>query len=166
MRITRLAIHLLMTTLVGTTVLVATATPASAAVYALGTLCSADDNRVNITPYRSWSIPQVHATSDFTNNSNGYSFRTCSWRGTNHVYRYRCNAEYTNGWLLNIVAAEHTAQRRVQYPVTCDGVTRSVPWNLSHSTHEIVHYHLWAPSGPGCAESCGFVLGGWYASLG
>lgn len=150
---------------------VVTAAPASA--YAYGDkLCSEGDFTQNVSVPYSWTLNTVHATSDFKDDSNGYSFRTCGWVGTNHTYRYKCSSEPTNGWVLNIVSREENGNgRRVQAAVTCDGNYRTVAWTLSHNGHEVVHFHLWAPAvnwwedPTDCGETCPRYLYGLTATV-
>lgn len=154
----------LIAVVVGVLMAFTNAAPAHASIYAGSNLCTPGDDRVNISVPSSWWFPKIHATSDFTANANGHSFRTCSWRGTNHTYSYACYNEWSNGWALNIVGFESgRPQQRVAHSITCDGHIRTVGWPYGHNDHMAVHYHLWAPSGSGCGESCGYEIGSWYA---
>ncbi|MFG1677082.1 hypothetical protein [Micromonospora sp. NPDC049282] len=114
---------------------------------------------------KSWSIGRVHATSDYTVNGNGYSFRSCSWTGTNHTYRYRCTSATAGTWKINLVAREENGNGvRVQQDVRCDGYERNVYWTGQTSSKWPVHFHLWAPAGTGCRDSgCEQYLNNWYA---
>jgi hypothetical protein len=142
-----------------------TAAPAHARVYGGpgSNLCTPGDNRVIVPMGASWVMGRVHATSDFTENANGVSFRTCSWRGTNHTYQYSCAREDRNGWQLHLVGRGSEEARRVRHDVVCDGRVRTVRWTLRHDSNEPVHYHLWAPGGTDCGESCARYLEDWTA---
>jgi hypothetical protein len=147
---------------------VLTPSPAAAAVYAPG-LCSAGDDRETIGVPRTWEIARVHATSDFVNDSNGYSFRTCSWRGTRHTYTYSCTNENSDGWTLQLVARENGSGEatRVVHPVVCDGLIRTAPWNRAHRNNDRVHFHLWSSGDnpTSCGSSCNRYLNGWMARI-
>jgi len=140
--------------------------PASATVYG-PLLCSPGDDRplVSLRDGQSWSIGTVHATSDFDTNLPS-SFRTCSWYGTNHVYRYKCTHEDRDGWRLNIVARDENSELdRQAFSVTCDGASHRVTWSGTQYGSARVHFHLWAPGGSDCDESCPRYLSGWWASV-
>ncbi|MBW6436087.1 hypothetical protein KZ829_20295 [Actinoplanes hulinensis] len=158
------AIMVLVTTAAG---LVLTSSPASASVYhSTLQLCTPGDDRVVIPMGKIWSFSPVHATSDFTVDANDYSFRTCSWTGTNHTYEYKCGREDANGWTINLVArwsgSEHD---RVVHQVVCDRQVHRISWNRTHRSSAAVHFHLWAPSGSGCDSSCNSYLYEWWAKV-
>ncbi len=110
--------------------------------------------------------PMALATD--TVNSNGYSFRTCSWTGTDHVYRYKCTSATAGTWKISVVAREENGNGvRVQRDVRCDGTERAVIWDKPHNAHWPVHFHLWAPAGTGCGDTrCEQYLNNWFAIVG
>jgi hypothetical protein len=141
--------------------------PVDATVYAPG-LCSAGDNRRSITPSYIWgSYDRITNTSDYSGTE--WSFRTCSWLGTNHSYLYSCTGDNTTSgdWKINIVGREpHGGGEVLRYDWTvfCTGQLVGVTVPTPHWNNSDIHYHLWSPSGTGCS-ACGDVIYNWGASV-
>lgn len=141
------------------------ASPAGATEYSPG-LCSAGDNRRTISPTYIWgAYDRILNTSDFAGTE--WSFRTCSWLGTNHNYFYSCSQEVHKEWRLNIVGREPHGGGEVirrDFAVSCNSQLQGVTWPTSHWPNSDIHYHLWSPSETGCS-ACGEIILDWGASV-
>lgn len=152
------------------TTVVAHSTPATSLVeneYVAG-LCKSPHNPHTITSAHEWGeYEKIRGTSDWTP-ANYYSFRTCSWVGTDQIYKYDCTDEPTDGWVLHLV--ENEEGRRVSKAVLCNNTQQTMEWTRAHNSAR-VHYHLWSAPYPGddsptdCASDCLRFIFGWDASV-
>lgn len=163
----------------GTKIALAAAVTAAAAVQPTGAasavegeyrpgLCESPHNPHTITSAYQWGeYSRIRGTSDWSP-ADYYSFRTCSWVGTDQIYDYDCTTEATNGWVLHIVENHHGS--RVSKAVLCNDTQQSMTWTRPHNQARI-HYHLWSPTYPGdsnptqCADTCPRFIYGWDASV-
>jgi hypothetical protein len=135
--------------------LAVTAPQASATPYYNSTsvgLCrgSASDTQMNLP--RTMSISRVRGTSDYTMDANGYSLRTCFWKGVAGSFSYACpSSSNASGWTLDLVsrAENHPEAQRQRFAIICDGAVRTIAYsglNPSWATH--IHLHDPTECGP------------------
>lgn len=87
-------------------------------------LCAAGHDERMPVPW-TLRVSKVHGTSDWKADSNGYSLRTCWWKGQRGQFWYQCpSRNNAQGWELHLVSArevEETRTGRWKFPLVCDG---------------------------------------------